>query len=211
MRFHERKMAARLDWLIAVFVLISSVAVAQSPTASPEPAASRNPVRTIKIDRTRFDYYENPQSVAASTTFYVSGSETNSLVFDFIAITIAFANHGLSLRPPTTVNFHFVVATYRDGCKIRDRYADNGRLRVTLGADDVSLYQTDLVLTVVSETKTRNGKMCLESYGFDMPFESLSKLVAARKASLTLGPRSLDFQRKHLDALKVLVNGIGRY
>lgn len=185
---------------------------AQLPNQNPQSAtARRNPVRTVKVDRARFDYYENPQVVAASTTFYLSGSQTNSLVFDFIAVTVAFGNRGTSLSQPAAVDFHFVTATYRDGCKIRDRYADKGRLRVALIADGVSLHETDLILTDVGETKTRNGKLCMEIYGFQISFDLLTKLASARRATFFLGPRSLGFQREDLDAVKVLVNGVGTY
>jgi len=133
------------------------------------------------------------------------------MVFDFIAVTIAFGNRGPALRQPATVHLNFVVATYRDGCKIRDRYADNSQLRVAIISDAVAIYETDLPLNRASETKTRNGNLCMEIYDFEMPFDSLSKLAATRKATFIVGPRSVSFQQKHLDALKVLVGGIGRY
>jgi hypothetical protein len=51
----------------------------------------------------------------------------------------------------------------------------------------------------------------MELYGFEVPFESLTTLAAARKATFVLGPRSLGFQREHLADLKVLIDGIGKY
>jgi len=196
-----------LVWFLALLILLNW----NWPVNAQSANESRNPVRTAKIGLARFDYYENPQAVAASATFYLSGSQTHSMVFDFVAVTVAFVTRGASLQKPSAVHFNFAVATYRDGCKIRDRYADKGLLRIALMADDESAFETDLTLTRASELKTRNGKMCMEVYAFQMPFDSLVTLASAGKASFILGPRSLGFQRKQLDALKVLVNGIGRY
>lgn len=212
----ELRRTRGLNWCVILGVLLVSAwpGRPQSPSTSPLPSASsRNAVRTINVGAARFAYYENPQAVAAGATFYLSGSQTNSVVFDYIAVTVAFANSGPSLRRPNTVNFVFVVATYRDGCKVRDRYvnSDKSNLRVVLIADDASVFESDLRLTPVNITKTRNGNLCTEMYLFEMPFDSLTKLASSRKGTLTLGPRSLSFARNHLDSLKVIVDGIGRY
>ena len=199
--------------LLVVLMVCAGSGHAQSPAGSTQPSVpSRNPIRTIKVGSARFDYYENP-AVAASSTFYLSGGHRNSLVFDFIGVTVAFANNGTSLRQPTAVNFSFVVATYRDGCKVRDRYAnsDKSNVRVVVIADEVSLLETDLPLAPGNVTQTRNGKMCMEMYWFALPFDSLTKLASARKATFAIGPRSLGFERRHLDSLRVIVDGIGRY
>lgn len=216
MKLRQREIGMRLANLCALIVFLMVCAGpghTQSPAGSTQPSIpSRNPIRTIKVGDARFDYYENP-AVAASSTFYLSGSHTNSLVFDFIGVTVAFANPGTSLRQPSRVNFHFVVATYRDGCKVRDRYAssDKSSLRVVINADEVSVFESDLPLAPVNVTQTRNGNLCMEMYFFEMPFDSLTRLASAGKATFAIGPRSLGFQRKHLDSLKVLVDGIGRY
>ena len=185
----------------------------QSTTSVDEPARGHGPTKTIKLGKARFDYYENPEAVAASTTFYVSGSETKSHVYDFVALNVAFYNRGKSLMKPSAVHFSIYTATYRDGCKFRERYANQNRhlLEVNLITNDLLLFQVDLALTPTSVRDTRNGKLCMESYRFTTSFEQFVQLTQGRKAKLNLGTREFTIKANHLDALRAMVNGIGRY
>jgi hypothetical protein len=74
-----------------------------------------------------------------------------------------------------------------------------------------SLFETDLPLAPGNVTQTRNGKMCMEMYWFALPFDSLTSWHQPGRRPLAIGPRTLGFERKHLDSLRVIVDGIGRY
>ena len=185
----------------------------QTTTAVDEPARGRGPTKTIKLGKARFDYYENPEAVAASTTFYVSGSETKAHIYDFVALNVAFYNRGKSIMKPSAVHFNVYAVTYRDGCKFRERYANQDRhlLEVNLITNDLSLFQVDLALTPTSFRDTRYGKLCAESYHFTTSFDQFVQLTQGRKAKLNLGSREFTIKANHLDALRTMVNGIGRY
>ncbi len=55
-------------------LLCGSVAIAQSAPAQPVNPPSRGPVRSIKIGKASFHYYEDPEVVVASAKFYVSSA-----------------------------------------------------------------------------------------------------------------------------------------
>lgn len=87
--------------MLAASVVLSSYA--QSPSATQ--IHPGQPVKTIRIGKANFSYYVIPEAVAAHASFYVSGSERTSLVFDFVALTVSFSNPGKHLIEPSSVEF----------------------------------------------------------------------------------------------------------
>lgn len=198
-----------------LFLLVAaSFGRSQSPDESKNlPGPKHDPIRVIKIDKTRFSYYGTPEAVAASTTFYISGSEGTSVVFDFVGFTASFYNAGKQLRQPSFVQINLVASTYRDGCKYKDKYAnpDNHKLHVSIFADNQSLISTDLPLPPTSIRQTRHGNLCTEVYQFEIPYEQFVQLTGARNAAVTLGTREFEIKKDHLSSLRVMKDGVGRY
>jgi len=197
--------------LLTLLLSISS-GLAQSSSGSANPR-SHAPVRSIKIGKASFHYYAEPEVVVATTTFYISGSETKSVLFDFVALTAVFYNPGPRLATPQSVRFNVAASTYRDGCKYRDQYADHStnQLHLNIVADEQSVFATDLKTEQVGEVMTRHGKVCSELYGFELPYEKFERLVEARKAAVMLGTRSFELKHDHLEAMRTMKTGIGRY
>jgi hypothetical protein len=186
-----------LLWLIVLSV--ATAGYAQAPIAPP--VHTGQPVRTIKTGLVRFSYYEHPDAVAASATFYINGSERTSLYKNFVALTALFANHGKSLTTPAAIQFHLDATTYRAGCKYKDNH------QLVIATDDQTLLSTDLSAPPVSPSEAR----CIELYEFSMPYEQFVQLTNARKVRLDFGGKKLKLTTAQLDALRAMVRGIGQY
>ncbi|HEY6045523.1 MAG TPA: hypothetical protein VIU65_02905 [Pyrinomonadaceae bacterium] len=195
-----------------LLLLAASVGTAQT-LPEPQTPGPGQAARTVKIGRTRFYYYEKPEAVAATTSFYISGSETKSGLFDFVALTVAFYNRGPRLTTPSVVRFNIFAATYRDGCKYRDKYANQAtpKLHLNILADEKSLFAADLSVGQVGEVETRHGHVCSEMYIFEMTYEQFLTLLAARKAEMSLGTRAFKLKGDHLTAMRTMKHGIGQY
>jgi hypothetical protein len=200
----------------AIFLLltVASWACAQSSAQTQMPTErNRSPTKTIRIGKANFYYYQSPDAVVATTSFYVSGSERTAGVFDFVALTVFFYNPGKNLVEPSVVRFNVVASTYRDGCKYKDKYADKNlnQLRLSVFADQQSIFSTGLSLPPTAIVNTRNGKMCTELYGFQISYQQFVRVTDARKAAMSLGIREFKISEDHLNTLRTMKDGIGRY
>jgi hypothetical protein len=191
--------------VLITLALILNVAVlsrAQSPDAAQ--VHPGQPVKTIIIGKARFSYYEMPEVTAASASFYINGATTAHLK-NFVGLTAIFGNHGKSLTAPSCVRFLLTAATYRDGCM----YRDDHHLTITL--DKEALISTDLSTTPVSTRETRFGKVCTELYEFSLSYEQFLQLAGAKKVRLAFGPKEFGLKEEHLNALRTMRDGVGRY
>jgi hypothetical protein len=200
----------------AIFLLltIASPAPSQSLLEMQMPDdRNHSPTRTIKIGNASFYYYQTPEAVVATTSFYVSGNGRTAGVFDFVALTIFFYNPGKNLVEPSVVRFNVVASTYRDGCKYKDKYADKNlnQLHLSVFADQQSVFSTGLSLPPTTIVNTSNGKVCTELYGFQISYQQFIRLTDARKAAMRLGIREFKISEDHLNALRTMKDGIGRY
>jgi hypothetical protein len=191
----------RILIVLMLVLIVTILNYAQSPGATQ--IHTGQPVRTIKIGKASFSYYEIPEAVAAYATFYVSGSERSSLYKDFVALTVHFSNRGKNLTVPSSVQFDFDATSYRDGCK----YKDNHHLIISV--DNQPLLSTDLSL--VQASTNENLKRCIELYAFQMPYEQFVQLANARKVELRLGIKEFQLKEDHLKALRTMKDGIGHY
>jgi len=188
--------------LLIALMLVLMVAFSNSAQAQSTPQAHPGqPVKTIKIGKVRFSYYDVPETVAASATFYVNGSEVTAHNRNFVGLMVYFGNRGKNLITPSVVQFMLDATTYRDGCK----YKDNHHLIISV--DNQILISSDLSAQQISDT----GKRCIELYTFEMPYEQFVQLVNARKVEMRLGSKELKFTEDYLKALRTMRDGIGRY
>jgi hypothetical protein len=185
--------------MLALTVAVSSHA--QSPTATQ--IHTGRPVKTVRIGKVNFSYYEIPEAVVAHTTSYVSGSERTSMAWDFVALTVFFSNPGKHLIEPSCVQFLLDATTYGDGCKYKDNH------HLVISADSQPLISTDLSLAQVSTNG--NPKRCIELYKFSMSFEQFVQLANAKRVDMRLGLKELKLKEDHLNALRTMENGIGHY
>ena len=190
----------RILMALALVLTVAVLSYAQSPS---DTQIRRGPVKTIRIGKASFSYYETPEAVAAHTTFYVSGSERTSLVWDFVALTVFFSNRGKHLTAPSSVQFNLNATTYRDGCKYKDSH------HLIISADNQTLISTDLSWAQVSTNE--HLRRCIELYTFRMSYEQFVQLANAKKVDMKLGRKELNLKEDHLNALRTMENGIGHY
>jgi hypothetical protein len=190
--------------ILIVLMLVLAIAFlssAQSPsTTQIHPG---QPVKTIKIGKVSFSYYEIPEAVAAAATFYVNGSERTRLYKNFVGLTVFFSNRGKTLTVPSCVQFNLVAITYRDGCKYKDDHY------LIVSADNQLLISTDLNSSPASTNERL--KRCLELYTFQLSYEQFVQLTNAKKVEMRLGTKELKLKEEYQDALRTMQNGIGRY
>ena len=199
--------------LLLLIMLGATVLIGPSQFAQVPNPGNRGPFKTIKIGNATFSYYQEPETVVAATTFYVSGSKTKSVVVDYVGLTVFFGCPGKQLHEPSVVRFNLVAGTYRDGCKYKDRYADqdNHSLQVNILSDQQTIFSGGLPLPSAHIIDTRNGKLCTELYDFEMPYQQFGRLVQGGKAAIRLGSREFPLKEDHLRALRVMQSGIGQY
>lgn len=188
--------------ILIVLMLVLAIAFfssAQSPSTTP--IHPGQPVKTIKIGKASFFYYEIPEAVVAAATFYVNGSESTRLIKNFVALTVFFSNRGKTLTVPSCVQFILDATTYRDGCKYKDDH------HLIISIDNQPLISSDLSAQQISDT----GKKCIELYTFEMPYEQFIQLLNARKVEMSLGSTELKFKEDYLNELRTMRDGIGRY
>jgi hypothetical protein len=189
----------RMVVVLNLVLTVSVVSYAQSSDAPQKP--TREPVKTIKTGKVRFSYYERPDAVAASATFYINGSERTAQYKNFVGLTAYFANHGQNLLAPASVQFYLAATTYRDGCKYKDNH------QLVIAADNKMLLSTDLSLGQASANEER----CIELYAFSMPYEQFVQLTNAKKVEFNFGPKELKLTEDQLNALRTMLRGIGHY
>jgi hypothetical protein len=188
---------------LALVLTLAVLSHAQSPDAGQ--VHRGQPVKTIKIGKASFSYYELPEAVAAAATFYINGGATTAHLKNFVALTAFFANRGKNLIAPASVQFRLVAATYRDGCM----YRDNHHLVISL--DNQALISTDLSAPQVSTSETRVGKLCTELYAFSISYDQFVQLADAKKVYVRLGLKEFKLKDEHLNALRTMKDGIGHY
>ena len=201
--------------LIMCFAL-TAAASAWSQSNPPAPtvnAPKRGPARTVQLGEVFFYYYETPEASAATTTFYLSGSKSKSMTFDYVAMNAIFVNTGAKLTTPDFVRLIIFAGTYRDGCKYQDRYANkiNGHLALNIVADQQTVVSQNLPLTQTASMETRKGKLCTEWYDFQLSYDQFVRLSMAKEAQLSLGTRQFEIKDPHRAALRTMSSGIGRF
>jgi hypothetical protein len=188
---------------LALALTLAVLSLAQSPSTTQ--IRPGQPVKTIKIGKASFSYYEIPEAVAAAATFYINGGATTAHLKNFVALTAFFTNRGKNLIAPASVQFRLVATTYRDGCM----YRDNHHLAISL--DNQALISTDLSTQQVSTSETRFGKLCTELYAFSISYEQFVQLADAKKVVVRLGLKEFKLKEEHLNALHAMKDGIGHY
>jgi hypothetical protein len=118
-----------------------------------------------------------------------------------------------NLTTPSFVRFNIAAATYQDGCKYRDKYADKttNQLHLDVLGDGQSVFSTELNLHGARLLNPRQGQICSELFEFDMPYQPFARLLEAREVVVTLGGREFPLKGEHLSALRTMKNGIGKY
>jgi hypothetical protein len=188
--------------VLAIAVLSVSLA---GPTAGyrivNNQSRSAQPIKTINRGRAKVFYYENPKAVAVATSFYVIGSQKNSLWRDFMAITANFVVPGPTITSPRFVQLHFAATTRTKGGK----YGSDHRL--TILTDGKLLLSTDLEGGPAVDN--RRGRY-MEV--FDLPqmtFEQFSAIAEAKQVRMTLGPTKFKLKNEHLEPLRNMLESIG--
>jgi len=185
--------------VLNLVLIVAAVSYAQASDATQRHASE--PVKTVRSGKVRFAYYERPDAVAASATFYINGSERTSLFKNFVALSALFANHGKTLTAPSSVQFNLDATTYRDGCKYKDNH------QLVISADNKLLISTDLNPAQVSANEER----CIELYAFSLSYEQFVQLANAKKVEFDLGRKKLKLTEDQLNALRTMLRGIGHY
>src|SRR5206468_8229521 len=178
--------------LIASLLVLSAALLSHAQSPSTTQIHPGQPIKTIKIGKASFSYYEIPEAVAAAATFYINGGETTAHLKNFVALTAFFANRGKNLIVPSSVQFRLIAATYRDGCM----YRDNHQLVISL--DKQALISMDLSLPQGSTRETRYGKLCTELYAFSISYDQFVQLADAKKVYLRLGLKEFKLKEEHL-------------
>ncbi len=186
----------RLTIGILVFTLFTPAARQRTIRAQ-----SAQAVKTVNRRGAKVFYYENPPVVAVAATFYVIGSQQDSMWRDFLALTANFVVRGWTVTEPQFVQFHFVSSTRTKGGK----YGTNHRL--TILTDGELLLSADLV--VGPPVPNRRGGSVETLALPQMSFKHFAELAQAKEVRMRLGSTEFKMKNKHLEALRSMLTSIG--